>query len=272
MYIIFDIGGTKMRFCVSFDKENLQEVKILPTPRKFEEGMTYLEEYIAKVDSTRTDKAICCGLPGVLDKDKEMLISAPNLSDWAGKPLKKILSEKAKALVYLENDADIAGLGEAVKGAGRNFQIVAYMTFGTGVGGARIVDGKIDKACYGFEPGHQIISIGDSFQELEQFVSGPSIKMIYGIDAEKISDENVWKKIEKTIAVGVNNTILHWSPDVVILGGGVISAEAISIDRIKMFLKEILKVFPSQPELKKSELGDYAGLWGGLHYLVKAGV
>jgi glucokinase len=49
------------------------------------------------------------------------------------------------------------GLGEAVFGAGKGREIVVYMTISTGVGGARIVGGKIDASAMGFEPGHQII-------------------------------------------------------------------------------------------------------------------
>ena len=268
MYILFDIGGTKMRMAVSFDNENLQEVKVAVTPRKFEDGIGLIEEYISKVDSTRTDKVICCGLPGVLDKNKEMLISAPNLSEWVSKPFKKILADFTNAPVYLENDADLAGLGEAVKGAGRGFGIVAFLTIGTGVGGARIVDGKIDKSSYGFEPGHQIIDSGEKLVEFEGMVSGPSIKLRYGVDPEKITDENIWKNVESLIAIGLNNTILHWSPEIVILGGGIMKVEAISIDRIKINLKNILKVFPHHPEIKKGELGELAGLWGSLQYLI----
>jgi len=267
MYLLFDIGGTKMRMALSFDKENLQEVEVVATPTRFEDALAIIEKYSADADSNRLDKIVCCGLPGVLSKDKDMLISAPNLADWVMKPVKKAISEAANARVYLENDADLAGLGEAIKGAGRGNSIVAYMTIGTGVGGVRIVNGEIDKSAFGFEPGHQIIDLNNRPIELEQLISGSSIKLKYGMDPERIKDENIWQEIEKMIAIGLNNTILHWSPDIVVLGGGIMKVEMISIERIKENLKEILKVFPVHPEIKRSELGELAGIHGSLVYL-----
>ena len=63
---------------------------------------------------------------------------------------------------YLANDSDLDGLGEATVGAGKGFNIVAYITVSTGIGGVRIVGGKIDVSTYGFEPGHQIIDADGS--------------------------------------------------------------------------------------------------------------
>ncbi|KKQ97435.1 MAG: hypothetical protein UT24_C0008G0055 [Candidatus Woesebacteria bacterium GW2011_GWB1_39_12] len=268
MYLLFDIGGTKMRMAVSFDRENLQEVKVVATPRRFEDALKVIENYVSVADSSRVDKLVCCGLPGILDKEKNILLSAPHLEEWEMKPIKRALGDIIHAPIYLENDADLAGLGEAVKGVGRGFSIVAFITIGTGVGGVRIVDGKIDKSTFGFEPGHQIIDLDEERSiKLENLISGPSIKLKFGQDPESITDVNVWKKIEKLIAVGLNNTILHWSPDVVILGGGIMKVEAISIERIKENLKEILKVFPIHPDIKRGELLEMAGLAGALHYL-----
>ena len=93
MYLLFDIGGTKMRMAVSFDGQNMQEVKVVATPRKFEDVLKVIESYIGIADSTRSDKLVCCGLPGTLDKEKSMLISAPNLEEWKMKPIKKAFSK-----------------------------------------------------------------------------------------------------------------------------------------------------------------------------------
>src|SRR3989304_6567072 len=126
MYLLFDIGGTKMRMAVSFDGQNMQEVKVVATPRKFEDVLKVIESYIGIADSTRSDKLVCCGPPGTLDKEKSMLISAPNLEEWKMKPIKRALGDIIHAPIYLENDADLAGLGEAVKGVGPGFSIVAF--------------------------------------------------------------------------------------------------------------------------------------------------
>jgi len=60
---------------------------------------------------------------------------------------------------------------------------------------------------------------------------------------------------------------LHWSPDIIVLGGGLIIGEVISIDSARKYLSEIMKVFPEIPEIKKAELGDMGGLYGVLAFL-----
>src|SRR4030042_1683518 len=137
MYLLFDIGGTKMRLANSFDGVNLHATEVIFTPKNFDKAIEVIGDFISRVDSTHEDRRICCGLPGVLDKNKEMLITAPHLSDWVMKPFKKRVSEIIQGPVFLENDASLAGLGESVMGAGRGFSIVAFLTVSTGVGGAR---------------------------------------------------------------------------------------------------------------------------------------
>ena len=65
----------------------------------------------------------------------------------------------------IANDTAVVGLGEAHRGAGIGYNIVTYITVSTGVGGTRIVDGRIDRRIYGFEPGHQTIDIDNSVWE-----------------------------------------------------------------------------------------------------------
>lgn len=272
MYLIFDVGGTKMRLASSFDGENFHDIKIFQTPQDYKKAIDIISDFVAKSsDSSRNGNLLCCGLPGVFDRGKNMLVTAPNLPYWIAKPVKSDLQEITKAQVFLENDAALAGLGEAIKGAGTGSKIVAFLAIGTGVGGARIVDGEIDASVYGFEPGHQIINadvaIAGRMADWESLVSGVGIQTRYGKKAEEIKDRETWAEIEKFVAIGLTNTILHWSPDLVIMGGGLMQSEFISLERIRKNISDVLKVFPSIPEIRKGKLGDEAGPRGGLIYL-----
>jgi glucokinase len=275
MYILLDIGGTNMRLATSYDKENLQEEKAFPTPQNFTQAIELIAEYVRKEDSAQTEKSICCGVPGVLNKDKKSLFSAPHLPDWNNKPLHDRLSEIIHGPVYMENDADLAGLGEAEKGAGKDFRIVAYVTVSTGVGGARIVDRRIDAYAWGFEPGHQYIdadaSITGKESTLEQLVAGSGIQTRFGKEAKDIDDPKVWDELTKYLSYGLTNIIMLWSPDVLVLGGAIINSGKISVDKLKENLRNLVKVHPPDVEIRKSQLGDKAGLIGGLHYLKTVG-
>ncbi len=260
-----------MRLASSFDGQKINDTQYFLTPQDFEKGMKIIREFVLKADSSRMDIIGCCGLPGVFNKEKDMLINAQNLPFWVAKPIKKELEGMIHNTVYLENDADLAGLGEAVKGAGKGNEIVAYITVGTGVGGVRIVNGKIDKSTYGFEPGHQIIdadaTIAGKLTDLEGLVAGVGIETRFDKKPEDINDDQVWQDAEKYLAIGLTNTILHWSPNIVVLGGGLIINERYSVQRIRSYISEYLKVFTILPDIKKGELGEDAGLQGAIVYL-----
>jgi len=271
MYLLFDIGGTKMRLAISRDGRTFDEPSIVNTPRDFEEGMALFEKITLKLSNKEKINAVAGGIAGPLDREKTKLINSPNISGWFNKPLKKTIQRLVNAPVFIENDAAIIGLGEAVVGAGKRTGIVVYITISTGVGGVRIVDGKIDRNSFGFEPGHQIIVIDGNpcscsgNGHLESYVSGSVIEKNMGKKGEIIKDSAFWDEVTKYLAIGLNNTIVHWSPDIVVLGGSVM--ESISIDRVRFYLKKVLKIFPQSPPVEKAKLRDLGGLYGALIFL-----
>ena len=263
-----------MRLSVSVDGLKISDPSIFPTPEKFEDAMGLIKSFVVEVKKTSHISQCIAGVPGVVTKSRDSLYFAPNLPDWQGKPLRDMLSEVSGAKVFLENDAALSGLGEAVYGAGSDFNIVTYLTISTGVGGARIVDKKIDRRVWGFEPGHQIVDMDDSKEEklieLEDLVSGSGIRSRYGKKPEEIIDEKIWEEITKFLAIGIYNTELHWSSEVVVLGGGLIASDKITVGRLESYVSAINKSFPEFPKIKKATLGDYSGLYGALTYVNRA--
>ena len=280
MFLLFDIGGSKMRIAVSSDGITLGDMKIVSTPQNFDEGINLFKKITEELTGSEKIKT-CVGGIRRLDPTKSMLISDFRLPDWSQKPLKQKLEEITQCTVYLENDAALVGLGEATSGAGRGYKIVAYLTISTGVGGVRIVDGKIDENKYGFEPGHQVIDMDwskfpdlksleeEGYGQLEAYISGSSLEKRFSKKPNEIMDEVVWQEIEKITANALKNITLLWSPDIIILGGGMLGSPGISIDDVKKNMTEILTILPNIPEIKKAELGDIGGLHGALHYLTK---
>lgn len=270
MYILFDIGGTKMRVVSADHEKFLDAPVVVSTPKNFDEGVEVLKRIIDNLATKHPVTAIVGGIAGPLNPEKTMLIKSPNLGGWIDKPLKQALSTAYKAPVVLENDSALVGLGEAHFGAGRGKSIVAYITVSTGVGGARIVDGTIDESAIGFEPGHQIIDPDNSLcptcegNDLEAYVSGTAVAKRYGKEPYEIHDDAVWDELAKFLAYGLNNTIVHWSPDVIVLGGSMMKEVGIPVPAVKKHLAEIMKIFPELPAIEKAELGDFGGLYGAL--------
>ena len=260
-----------MRIAGSDDLVSFSDERILETPKQFEEGVVLFKKEAAVIAEGQKISAIAGGIAGPFDERKRSLVHSPNLKDWIGKPFLLELQSAFNAPVYIENDTAMAGLGEAHFGAGRGFKIIVYMTVSTGVGGCRIVDGRIDEKTIGFEPGHQIIDAGRALcpecegQHLGYYISGRAIEKRTGRKPEQIDDPAFWEKAALFLAYGLNNTIVHWSPEVMILGGSLMNK--IKLESVRDNLKDILKIFPEIPELKRAELADVGGLYGAMVYL-----
>lgn len=271
MQLVFDIGGTNLRMAVSSDGKTLLNSKIIPTPQDFDQGIRVIKQTAEELSRGEKITKISGGIAGPIDESKSMLVKSPHIPGWVGKNLKQTLENLSNTPVNLENDAILGGLGEANFGAGKGHQIVAFITIGTGVGGFRIVKGKLDKNIYGFEPGHQII-IPDGNDcncggkgHLEAYVGGLYLEKIYHQKGENIKDPAIWDKVSRYLSIGLTNTIVHWSPDIVILGGSV--TQSLPLERIKVYLKKYLTIFPKIPVLAKAKLGNKAGLFGALKLL-----
>ncbi len=277
MYILFDIGGTKMRIAASRDGEHFEDPVKLPTPvNDFDAGMRLFAETSRRLAGGEPIRAVVGGIAGPLDEHKKMLVNAPNISGWVNKPLREELQKLLECEVQVENDSDVVGLGEATHGAGRGSSIVAYLTVSTGVGGSRIVDGLIDRNRFGFEPGHQIIKMDDesgicgscvALGHLQGYISGNAFLRLYGQPAHAVEDVKAWESAARTLAVGLNNVAVFWSPDVIIVGGammvGTVGA-VIPFDRVEHHFGHILDIFPQKPALRLAELGDNGGLYGAM--------
>lgn len=276
-YVLFDIGGTKTRVAVSDDLSTLTNVTSFKTPVAFADGIKKIQDAIESIAPGKKIEGVAGGIRGLLTEDKTGIYNDPVLSKWAGKSVVAEFTKLYKAPVFLENDAAIAGLGEAVFGAGKGLEIIAYHTVSTGVGGAKIEDGDIDHVSTGFEPGHQILDIdrtvlGDDIEPtLENLVSGTAVEQRFGIKPYEIPQSDVlWNELAEYLAQGLRNTILYWSPDVIVLGGSMIIGDPkIEIDAIRKCTVEALDGFVPSPLITTAKLGDEAGLYGGMALLKK---
>ncbi len=275
-YVLFDIGGTKTRIAISSDLEKIDQVESFKTPAKFEEGMEKMVDLIKKLAGEKP-KAIAGGVRGRLDEDKNGILNDAVLSKWAGKSIVDALTKHFSVPIFIENDSAVAGLGEAVYGAGKGLEIVAYHTVSTGVGGVKIENGEIDMASAGFEPGHQILDIDrtvlgdDILPSLENLVSGTALAERFGMPAYEIPQSDVvWDELAEYLAQGLRNTVMYWSPDVIVLGGSMIIGDpAIKVDTVRKYTVQVLDGFVECPLIIEAELGDEAGLYGAMAILKK---
>lgn len=145
-YIGIDLGGTNVRVA-KVDKTGniIQDVKHksygLEGPR--DRTVNAVFECLDKIKNINECSGIGIGVPGPVDTKKKVMTLSSNLVDFEYFPLAQMIEERYDLPTYIDNDANVAGLAEAVLGAGKGEDIVYYLTHSTGIGGALIINGKV---------------------------------------------------------------------------------------------------------------------------------
>lgn len=266
MYILVDIGGTNTRITSCKDLEAFGEPFIYDTPHDYDSGIKQLVEHARRYAAGEPIERMMVGIPGTQSRDhRSTFISGTHsLGLWSGRTIAADLEAALSAQVSMENDTALVGLGEAVSGAGKGASIMAYFTVSTGVGAVRILDEHIERMVHGAEVGGQYLTLAHD-KTLEQLVSGTAVYEKYGKHPRELGkDSPVWEELAEIFAVGVYNSLLHWSPERVVFGGSMFNDIGISVDRVKHFVEMVNVKLPEVPPFVHSSLGNVGGLWGGL--------
>ena len=274
-YIIgVDLGGTNIVVgAMSADGKHHYAVRSIPTSAELgAEGVAdrivgliegVILDTIAQTKAQRRDFiGVGIGAPGPLDREKGIVIVAPNLG-WRMFPLRDRIGERLNLPATLDNDANCATVGEWWQGAAKGATNVIGMTIGTGIGGGLILDGKLfhGSSDVAGEIGHTTIDLNGrhckcgNYGCLEAYASGPAIatrarevlvreetasllpSLVDG-RLEAITAEIVYRAAQKGDAVaseivrdtarylgaGIANLLNILNADVVVVAGGVTQA------------------------------------------------
>lgn len=265
MYLLFDIGATNMRMGLSDGRKIIRYV-MSPTPAKFSHAIHQLSQMAVTLNSPQKIKKVVGGIAGPLDKTRSTITDS-FLPNWIGQPIKKTISKIAGAPVDLYNDCELAGLGEAVYGAGKKYNIVAYLTFSTGFNGARIINKSLDANSYGYELDQQVVQADGKFTTIEPFVSARHLEKKHGIQITK-ANQKAWRQYEQWMIAAINNTAVYWSPDVIVLGGGASLNPRVKTAPIQKFVNNNLTT-KRPPVIVKGKIKDINGLYGALALIAK---
>lgn len=277
-----DLGGTRMRAAAVDADGGVVERCAQPTPQDAE-GPAALVDLATDVLAAHSIQRAVVGVPGGVNYRDGQVEHAPNLPPhWPAELHEQVLAERLGVTVDLANDADVAAVGEAYAGAGRGVDDVVYLTVSTGVGagvllGGRLVHGHRSSA----EVGHTVIDRrADRDGEpatLEALGSGTALAQAAAdaglpADGEKVTElavagdataQRVWQELAAVVAVGVANMAYLFSPEVVVLGGGVGRVGEMLLEPVRERLARHGPPGRSEPiALRSAELGDDAGLAG----------
>jgi glucokinase len=151
-FLAIEIGGSKLQVCVGDASAQILERQRFNVQR--ERGSEGIREQIASVlpDLIKRwqPEAVGVGYGGPVDWRTGLVTCSHHVAGWENFPLGDWLHERTELHVVVENDANVAALGEALYGAGRSYSPVFWVNCGSGVGGGLVVDGAI---YHGASPG-----------------------------------------------------------------------------------------------------------------------
>jgi glucokinase len=292
-----DMGGTKMYGAISNLGGNiLDEVNIGHHGTSGEDSFNQLTSLIDSLLASpkvagRRVRGIGVGAPGVTLHQEGIVTWAYTLH-WDNFPLKAKLAKVYDLPITVDNDVNLAALGELWFGAGQNAQNMIVIAIGTGIGAGVIINGALyrgSKEASG-EIGNMIPSrefLGKNFLDfgaLESVASGTGIagrarNLLKGkrglvelenltaedvFEAARLKQEWAWEIINETVdylAIAVINLVASFDPELIVLGGGVSRSADLLIEPI---MRRINGIIPNPPKLVVSSLGLRATVMGAI--------
>lgn len=257
-YIIgVDLGGTRLRAALMDDDLAIHARHEVLTEAEdgFEATLGRMKQLIraAMPPSDEPLLGIGVSVPGPTNPFKGVVELGTNLAGWHDIPLANLLQDEFGVPVFLGNDANVAALAEATRGAARGYRHIIFITVSTGIGSGIIVDGHLllGKEGLAAEAGHIVMLLDGEFTTLEKQAAGPSLArqareriqageasimagMVDG-DLEKITGKTVGGAVlagdtlanaivsrAGTILGGGMASLLHiFNPEILVFGGGV---------------------------------------------------
>ncbi|MBQ7294311.1 MAG: glucosamine-6-phosphate deaminase [Clostridia bacterium] len=290
MSLGIDIGGTSVKFGVVDGLNEIVYKDSIPTEKNCSDAeiIDSIADKCAEIATKFPISSVGVGTPGLINYETKT-VSASNLP-FKNTPLVKMLEKKLRLPVFINNDANCAALGEATSGVGKDVKNMVMVTLGTGIGGGIIIDKKIylGRGEAG-EIGHMCIEADGKKCACgavgcwERYASATALIEMTKEAAEKEPDsllakvvakngadgKAVFEAIEKGcgvgkavldkylnyLAVGIKNIVNVFSPELIVISGGLSEAgEALAAP-----LKEKLG---SNVDIQISALGNDAGIIG----------
>jgi glucokinase len=299
-----DLGGTKINGALADLEGKVLSKFTMPTNASEGEQavlgriVEVIETVIEKANKTVDEiKTIGIGSPGPLDAKAGIIITTPNLP-FRNFQLVKPIIEKFNIPTFLDNDANVAAIGEYMLGSGKGTTNMIYITVSTGIGGGAILDGRVYRGSTSnaLEVGHMTIvpdgprcncgnngciealasgtAIARQAREaiaagLETSLSGLDVVTSYEVYKEAQAGDKVSKDIlDKSfnyLGIAVANIITSFDPEMFVIGGGVSQMGDVLFDKVQQVVnKRCFKSMSENCKIVPAGLGTDAGVMGAV--------
>ncbi|HEY7516622.1 MAG TPA: ROK family protein, partial [Vicinamibacteria bacterium] len=231
--------------------------------------------------------AVVVGVPGVVDGQRETVVAlTPNLRGWSHVPVAKMLGEILNAPVVVENDVNLAVLGEHWRGAALGHETCAYLHVGTGIGAGILVEGHLHRGHHFLAGEIGLMCMGPQFLDtdfgargcLETLAGVAALASRWGgkargsrrhrvvelFEAAEAGDKRARRLVTEAaslIGIATANLALVLDPSIVVLGGALVAQGEAFLNEIR---RVAARVIPEPPAIVASPLGREGPLLGAL--------
>lgn len=285
-----DVGGTTVKTALLAPTMAVLDERRVATPRERGSQAVVDAMVAATADVLARGRrrygcepdAVGVGCLGVVDEVRGVAVESAAVG-WSDVPVTDLLSRLTSAPVALGHDVRAGALAEAQLGAGRGVKDFVFVTLGTGVGGAVVLDGRprVGRGRVG-ELGHVVVDqdgapCGCGGRGcLETIASGPAISRRYleltgrALSVPQLLAEarggdaaagTVWQQAVQALATVLATTTMLLDPQAVVVGGGVALAGDALLDPLRRELDGRVRLGPA-PVVRLAALGDRAGIIG----------
>ena len=295
-FVGIDLGGTSIKLGIIDLLGNVMQKSEVPTPyKKYDETLELFDELIRDtgIDHNKI-VGIGIGVPGFVNIHNGSIDFLPNVG-WKSVNLKKDLENKTNLPVFVDNDANLAALGEMQNGAGRGNKNLIVITIGTGVGAGIIINGEIyhGKDAMAGEIGHLTINPDSTvlcncgkYGCLETEVSATAMlnhkknaiemgrdtlltldattkEIFEAVDKEDPLANEIINNTAYYLGLALSQIVTVLAPEKIVIGGGVSKANNLLLDpTIQYFKRFSNEKLAKQTEIVLAELENDAGMIG----------
>ena len=264
-YIGVDLGGTNVRAAIVDEEGNVLVQK--KSPSYAQEGKEKVMNTIINLIKSLPDYESCSGIgvgvPGPCDEKTGSMVLATNLPGFEGYSIANKLEETFHMPSFIDNDANVAALAEALVGAGKGKKVVYYVTLSTGIGGGLVINGECISGKHGFTGEIANIIIDRNRSKVNYLAVGAIENEASGIAITRKANEKASKKykhagevfedahngnpVAKEIVDNVVRDLAQLfatiacvcDPDIFILGGGMMQSSDLFLPSVIEKFKEI---------------------------------
>ena len=288
--LVFDIGGTEIKYALCDENFNLSDKKSIPT-NAYEGGKRIIERIVEIAKTFDGVDRIGISTAGQVDSKKGMIIFATDsIPGYTGTQIKQIIETEIGVPCAVENDVNSAALGEAHFGAAKGKENFICLTYGTGVGGAIFLDGKLftGNSFSAGEFGHFITHANGKSCTCggcgcyEAYASaGALTRAVAEKTGRQLNGREIFAEFDNPeirevidawideIVIGLKSLVYIFNPSLIVAGGGIMNEKYITDEINKRLASQIMPSFRCV-EFKKAQMGNDANLLGAAYLASKA--